>query len=87
MIGFSRPTRGLSLSVAPEVERFGIKVTLIEPGFFRTDLLDERNVKWPSKVIEDYVADGKPKDVWSPTMAHSKATPRSWAKRWSRSPA
>ena len=30
---------GLSLSVAQEVERFGIKVTLIEPGFFRTDLL------------------------------------------------
>jgi NAD(P)-dependent dehydrogenase (short-subunit alcohol dehydrogenase family) len=56
---------GLSLSVAPEVEPFGIKLTLVEPGFFRTHLLDERNVKWPSKVIEDYAADGKPKDVWS----------------------
>jgi len=29
---------GLSLSVAQEVERFGIKVTLVEPGFFRTGL-------------------------------------------------
>jgi NAD(P)-dependent dehydrogenase (short-subunit alcohol dehydrogenase family) len=44
---------GLSLSVAPEVEQFGIKLTLVEPGFFRTALLNERNVKWPSKVIED----------------------------------
>ena len=56
---------GLSLSVAAEVEKFGIKVTLVEPGFFRTNLLDARNVKWPSKVIEDYAAEGKPKDMWS----------------------
>ncbi len=56
---------GLSLSVAAEVEPFGIKVTLVEPGFFRTDLLDDRNVKWPGNAIEDYAAEGKPKDVWS----------------------
>jgi NAD(P)-dependent dehydrogenase (short-subunit alcohol dehydrogenase family) len=36
---------GLSLSVATEVERFGIKIMVVEPGFFRTDLLDARNVK------------------------------------------
>jgi len=56
---------GLSLSVAPEVEQFGIKLTLVEPGFFRTDLLGEQNVKWPSEVIEDYANEGKPKEVWS----------------------
>jgi NAD(P)-dependent dehydrogenase (short-subunit alcohol dehydrogenase family) len=56
---------GLSLSVAAEVERFGIKITLVEPGFFRTDLLDARNVKWPSQAIEDYAAEAKPKDMWS----------------------
>jgi NAD(P)-dependent dehydrogenase (short-subunit alcohol dehydrogenase family) len=56
---------GLSLSVAAEVERFGIKITLVEPGFFRTDLLDARNVKWPSQSIEDYAAEGKPNEVWS----------------------
>ena len=39
---------GLSLSVAAEVEKFGIKVTLVEPGFFRTDLLDNRNAKYPA---------------------------------------
>jgi NAD(P)-dependent dehydrogenase (short-subunit alcohol dehydrogenase family) len=56
---------GLSLSVAAEVERFGIKVTLVEPGFFRTDLLDDRNAKYPVTAIEDYAAEGKPKDTWS----------------------
>jgi len=56
---------GLSQSVAAEVEPFGIKMTLVEPGFFRTDLLDDRNVKWPSGSIEDYAAEAKPKDVWS----------------------
>jgi NAD(P)-dependent dehydrogenase (short-subunit alcohol dehydrogenase family) len=56
---------GLSQSVAAEVEPFGIKLTLVEPGFFRTDLLDERNAKYPSNVIEDYAVKGKPKDVWS----------------------
>ncbi|MEP6486925.1 SDR family NAD(P)-dependent oxidoreductase [Microcoleus vaginatus GB2-A3] len=56
---------GLSLSVAAEVERFGIKITLVEPGFFRTDLLDDQNVRWPSNAIEDYAAEGNVQDTWS----------------------
>src|SRR5580765_5569849 len=56
---------GLSLSVAAEVERFGIQITLVEPGFFRTELLDDRNARYPSNAIDDYAAGGKPKDVWS----------------------
>ncbi len=56
---------GLSHSVAAEVEQFGIKITLVEPGFFRTELLDERNVRWPSGIIEDYATEGKPEDMWS----------------------
>jgi NAD(P)-dependent dehydrogenase (short-subunit alcohol dehydrogenase family) len=44
---------GLSLSVATEVEKFGIKITGVEPDFFRTDLLDAQNVRWVGKVIED----------------------------------
>jgi NAD(P)-dependent dehydrogenase (short-subunit alcohol dehydrogenase family) len=57
---------GLSLSVAAEVEKFGIKVTVVEPGFFRTNLLDARNVRWVSKVVEDYAPEGTAKDMWSP---------------------
>ena len=57
---------GLSLSVAAEVEKFGIKMTVVEPGFFRTDLLDAQNVRWVSKVIEDYAPEGTAEDMWSP---------------------
>ena len=56
---------GLSLSVAAEVEKFGIKMTVVEPGFFRTDLLDAHNIRWVSKVIEDYAPEGKAEDMWS----------------------
>jgi NAD(P)-dependent dehydrogenase (short-subunit alcohol dehydrogenase family) len=56
---------GLSLSVAAEVEKFGIKITVVEPGFFRTDLLDAHNIRWVSKVIEDYAPEGKAEDMWS----------------------
>ena len=58
---------GLSLAVVEEVEKFGIKVTVVEPGFFRTDLLAETNVKWPSKRIDDYAAtEVSAKEMWSP---------------------
>src|ERR1700692_3500790 len=57
---------GLSLSVATEVEKFGIKITVVEPGFFRTDLLDAHNVRWVSKAIEDYAAEGTAEATWAP---------------------
>jgi NAD(P)-dependent dehydrogenase (short-subunit alcohol dehydrogenase family) len=58
---------GLSLAVAEEVEKFGIKVTVVEPGFFRTNLLAATNVEWPSNRIDDYAAtEVSAKDMWSP---------------------
>ena len=58
---------GLSLAVAEEVGRFGIRVTVVEPGFFRTDLLDAANVKWPSQRIDDYAAvEEGAREMWSP---------------------
>ena len=56
---------GLSLAVAHEVEQFGIKIMVVEPGFFRTDLLDARNAKYGSSTIEDYAAEGNAEDMWS----------------------
>jgi len=47
---------GLSLSVAQEVERFGIKVTVVEPGFFRTDLLAPQSVIFGDVVVDGYDA-------------------------------
>ncbi|MEP0908776.1 SDR family NAD(P)-dependent oxidoreductase [Leptolyngbya subtilissima ST-M1] len=55
---------GLSLSIAPEVERFGIKITLVEPGFFRTELLDAQNARWSSKT-EDYAIRGSVQETWA----------------------
>jgi NAD(P)-dependent dehydrogenase (short-subunit alcohol dehydrogenase family) len=56
---------GLSASVAHEVEPFGIKIVVVEPGFFRTDLLDAHNAKYASRSIEDYAPEGKAEDMWS----------------------
>lgn len=56
---------GLSLSVAAEVEQFSIKIALVEPGFFRTDLLDDRNAKYPGNAIDDYATEGSAQKMWS----------------------
>jgi len=66
---------GLSLSVSTEVEQFGIKITVVEPGFFRTDLLDAQNVRWPSNVIEDYAAEGNAQEMWSPYHGTQQGDP------------
>src|SRR6188508_1392236 len=55
---------GLSLSVAQEVERFGIKVTVIEPGFFRTDLLAPQSVVFGDVAVEGYDAPQVVKAQW-----------------------
>jgi NAD(P)-dependent dehydrogenase (short-subunit alcohol dehydrogenase family) len=37
-----------------EVEPLGIKVTLVEPGYFRTDFLDGSSLETEARVIDDY---------------------------------
>jgi len=56
---------GMSASVAHEVEQFGIKIVVVEPGFFRTDLLEARNAKYGDSTIADYASEGKAEDTWS----------------------
>lgn len=45
---------GFSESLAQEVARFGIQVTIVEPGFFRTDFLEPSSVRHGSHAIPDY---------------------------------
>ena len=67
---------GLSLAVAEEVEKFGIKVTAVEPGFFRTDLLDAANVQWPSHRVDDYAAvEVGAQEMWSPYAGQQPGDP------------
>ena len=56
---------GLSLAVAEEVAQFGINITVVEPGFFRTDLLAPSNVRWATRTIDDYAMEGGPEAMWS----------------------
>lgn len=45
---------GWSESLSLELAQFGIKTTVIEPGFFRTDFLDASSVSYDDIAISDY---------------------------------
>ncbi len=46
-------------SIAFELEPFGVKTMLVEPGFFRTELLSPDSTKWAELSIDDYAASTK----------------------------
>jgi NAD(P)-dependent dehydrogenase (short-subunit alcohol dehydrogenase family) len=57
---------GLSLAVAQEVDKFGIKITVVEPGFIRTDLLSAGNVRYPRSRVDDYAAvEASAEQMWA----------------------
>jgi NAD(P)-dependent dehydrogenase (short-subunit alcohol dehydrogenase family) len=45
---------GWSESLTPEVAPFGIRTMLVEPGFFRTELLTQDSTRYAEPSIEDY---------------------------------
>ncbi len=45
---------GFSEDMAIDLKPFGIHVTVVEPGFFRTDFLDSSSVKYGDIEIDDY---------------------------------
>jgi NAD(P)-dependent dehydrogenase (short-subunit alcohol dehydrogenase family) len=45
---------GWSESLTPEVAPFGIRTMLVEPGFFRTELLTQESTSYAAPTIEDY---------------------------------
>lgn len=45
---------GISEALAREVAPLGVTVTIVEPGYFRTDFLDASSLHTEAAVIEDY---------------------------------
>jgi NAD(P)-dependent dehydrogenase (short-subunit alcohol dehydrogenase family) len=45
---------GFTESLAEEVKEFGIKATVVYPGYFRTDFLTKGSIRIPENAIEDY---------------------------------
>jgi NAD(P)-dependent dehydrogenase (short-subunit alcohol dehydrogenase family) len=41
-------------ALAEEIEPFGIRTTVVNPGFFRTGLASPESMIWPDVVIDDY---------------------------------
>jgi NAD(P)-dependent dehydrogenase (short-subunit alcohol dehydrogenase family) len=41
-------------SLSPEVRPFGIRTMLVEPGFFRTELLSQESTSYAEPTIDDY---------------------------------
>ena len=66
---------GLSLATAQEVGQFGIKVTVVEPGFFLADLLATSNVRYADSTIADYALEGTAEAMWSPYDGKQTGSP------------
>jgi NAD(P)-dependent dehydrogenase (short-subunit alcohol dehydrogenase family) len=45
---------GWAESLAPEIAPFGIRTMIVEPGFFRTELLTPESTSYAASTIEDY---------------------------------
>jgi NAD(P)-dependent dehydrogenase (short-subunit alcohol dehydrogenase family) len=37
-----------------DIEPYGIRTTIVEPGYFRTELLVDASITWPEPTIDDY---------------------------------
>lgn len=64
---------GFSESLAEELKEFCIHVTVVEPGYFRTDFLDSSSVAYGSTVIPDYASTSTTKRVRSNSFNHQQS--------------
>lgn len=63
---------GLSEALAQELSPLGIHVTVVEPGYFRTDFLDQRSLNISSNIIEDYQATSGAMRVTAKQLNHAQ---------------
>lgn len=60
-------------SLAPEIEPFGIHTTIVNPGFFRTELLSPESTTFAELSIEDYAEQTKVQNEWWKAQHHQQA--------------
>jgi NAD(P)-dependent dehydrogenase (short-subunit alcohol dehydrogenase family) len=60
-------------SLQPEVEPFGITTTIVNPGFFRTDLLTQESATYPTPSIADYADRHAERVQWYESMNGQQA--------------
>jgi NAD(P)-dependent dehydrogenase (short-subunit alcohol dehydrogenase family) len=51
-------------SLQPEIAPFGITTTIVEPGFFRTELLEEASVSYGDLSLDDYAERTAQTQAW-----------------------
>lgn len=71
---------GFMESLATEVEQFGISATIVEPGFFRTDLLTPESTTWAELSVEDYAEQSaQTKAAWQSMNGQQGGDPAKFA--------
>ena len=67
-------------SLAPEVEPFGIHTTVVNPGFFRTELLTTESTNYAVPSIEDYAErNAAQREFWDGMNGHQSGDPATLA--------
>lgn len=64
---------GFSECLALEVKPFGIDVTIVEPGFFRTDFLDASSIRFADAPVADYAGYAKATQDFYKSRNHVQA--------------
>lgn len=55
---------GWMSALEPEIAPFGIRTTIVNPGFFRTGLAGPESVVWPDIAIDDYAERSAAQQAW-----------------------
>src|SRR5881296_872593 len=75
-------------SLHPEIAPFGIHTTLVNPGFFRTQLISDKSMAFASMSIPDYEERRKQQQTWWTSQSGQQAgDPAKLAEGLCRSPA
>ncbi len=51
-------------SLQPEVSPFGITTTIVNPGFFRTELLTQESTRYAEPSLQDYAERTEAQQAW-----------------------